>query len=89
MIRVYIRHNVADFDAWKAQYDDFDEERSTMGVVDHAVYRNVDDPRDVTVWHDFESRGAAEEFTGADRLREVMRDAGVEGPPTIWFVEAA
>ncbi|MCV0403634.1 MAG: cyclase [Chloroflexi bacterium] len=89
MVRVYIRHNVADFDAWKAQYDAFDEERSGMGVTDHAVYRNVDDPNDVTVWHDFDSRDSAESFVGADRLREVMETAGVVGAPTIWFVNPA
>ena len=89
MVRVYIRHNVSDYDTWRAQYDAFDEERRGMGVRDHAVYRNVDEPDELTVWHDFDSRDAAEAFTGSDRLREVMREAGVEGAPTIWFVNPA
>ncbi len=89
MVRVYIRHSVSDYDTWRAAYDDFDEERSGMGVRDHAVYRGVDDGNEVTVWHDFDSREAAESFTGADRLREVMQTAGVIGAPTIWFVNPA
>ncbi len=40
---VFIRHNVADYGAWKAQYDAFDEERSGMGVTDHAVYQQLDE----------------------------------------------
>lgn len=89
MVRVYIRHDVADYGTWKAQYDAFDQERSGMGVTAHAVYQNVEDPNDVTAWHDFDSREAAESFVNADRLREVMHEAGVEGAPTIWFVNPA
>lgn len=25
VVRLFVRHNVADFDAWKSQYDAFDE----------------------------------------------------------------
>ena len=89
MVRVFIRHSVADYDAWRAEYDAFAEERSGMGVRDHAVYRAVDDGNELTVWHDFDSRAEAESFTGADRLREVMHNAGVLGAPTIWFVNPA
>ncbi len=89
MVRLFVRHNVADFDAWKSQYDAFDEERRGMGVRDHAVYRNLDDGNDVTVWHDFDSRAAGEAFAGSDRLREVMQEAGVVDAPTLWFVNPA
>ena len=60
-----------------------------MGVTDHAVYQSVDDPNDVTAWHDFETREQAESFASSDRLRQRMTEAGVQGQPSIWFVTEA
>ena len=89
MVRLYVRHPVTDYAAWRQVYDAFDAERQTFGVTGHAVYRALDDGNDVTVWHDFATREAAEAFAGSDRLREVMHRAGVAGEPTIWFVSEA
>lgn len=89
MVRLFVRHPVADFSHWKKAYDDFDEERSTMGVKDHAVYQSVDNPGDVTVWHDFESMEAAQTFMGSARLKEIMEGAGVAGEPQVWFTTLA
>lgn len=85
MIRMFVRHPVADFTHWKHAYDDFDGERKGMGVVGDAVYQAADDPNDVTVWHDFETLQSAQNFVGSERLREVMSEAGVAGEPTIWY----
>jgi hypothetical protein len=41
------------------------------------------------VTHDFASVGKARSFAKSRRLREVMKGAGVRGPPTIWFVKRA
>jgi quinol monooxygenase YgiN len=89
MARLFIRHTVSDYDAWRKFYDDFDEERRGMGVHEHAVYRSINDPNDVTVWHDFGSVEAAKAFASSDRLREAMEEAGMVGEPGIWIVEEA
>ena len=60
-----------------------------MGVQADAVFQATDDPNDVTLWHDFESAAAAGTFLESERLREVMKDAGVAGEPTIWFTHPA
>jgi len=60
-----------------------------MGVTGDAVYQSVDDPNDVTVWHDFETLEAAQEFASSPRLREAMAGAGVAGEPQIWFTTEA
>lgn len=83
MVRMFVRHEVADYDSWRAGYDSFD--RSALGVTDHAVYRSLDDPNDVTVSHDFESAEAAHAFASAPELESAMRSAGVTSTPTIWF----
>ena len=85
MVRMFVRHPVADFVEWKKGYDAFD--REGFGVTDHAVYQSVDDPNDVTVWHDFEDAGSAKAFAQSEELREAMGRAGVAGEPTIWFTE--
>lgn len=89
MVRMIVRHDVADYDAWRKAYDDFDEERSGLGVRGDGVYRAVDNPNNVTAYHDFDSIEAAQAFAASPRLREVMQGAGVAGAPDIWFVEEA
>jgi hypothetical protein len=89
MATLFVRHDVADFGAWKQAYDAFDEERQSMGVTGHGVYQAEGNPNDVTVCHDFESMDAARAFVGSDRLREVMQRAGVQGEPTVWFTNKA
>jgi len=89
MVRLFVRHPVADFPRWKQAYDDFDEERAGMGVKAHAVFQSVTDANDVTVWHDFENMESAEAFLNNPRLKEVMDGAGVAGEPTIWFTKPA
>jgi hypothetical protein len=59
------------------------------GVSRDAVYQSVDDPNDLTVWHDFETLEAAQEFASSLRLREAMASAGVAGEPQIWFTTEA
>lgn len=87
MTRIFVRHNVADYDAWRRGYDAFDSKRRDMGATSHEVWCAVDDPRDVTVSHDFATPEAARAFADSPELREAMRNAGVEGQPTVWFVE--
>ena len=85
MVRMFVRHKVNDYAVWRKAYDDFDGERSGMGVKGHAVFQTVDDPNDVTVWHDFETKETADSFVGSDRLKEVMEAGGVASAPDILF----
>ena len=89
MIRMFVRHEVDDYETWRKAYDDFDDERGGLGVRSQAVYRSVDNGNDVTAYHDFDSADAANAFAGSSRLREVMEAAGVSSPPQVWFVEQA
>jgi len=86
MVRLFVRHNVEDYEAWRKVYDDFDEGRRPMGVTGDAVFQSIDNPDDVTVWHDFDTAEAAQAFVSSDELRNAMQQAGVRGEPQIWFV---
>lgn len=87
MIRMFKRHEVRDYDAWKRVYDASELERREFGVRDGAVFRGVEDRNDVTVWHDFDDLQTARAYVGSERLSETMEKGGVVGEPQIWFVD--
>lgn len=89
MVRIFVRHTVADYGRWKQEYDSFGEERGPLGVQGDAVFQSVDDPNDVTLWHDFDSFDQAQAFVSSEALLQAMGRAGVEGEPEIWFVTEA
>lgn len=87
MVRLFVRHNVEDYEAWRGVYQ-FDAQRRPMGVK-NAVFQSVDDPNDVTVWHDFDSDDAARAFVSSQELRDAMQRAAVQGEPQVWRVNAS
>ena len=87
MVRMFVRHSVENYSKWRKAYDSFDAERKGMGVTGDDVYQAVDDPTDVTIYHDFKTLTRAQDFVSSKRLKEVMKDAGVKGRPKIWFVK--
>ena len=86
MVRLFVRLNVADYESWRTVYDQFYGERGSMGVMGAAAFQSVDNPNDLTVWHDFETSEVARAFVSSDALRNVMQRAGVQGEPQFWFV---
>jgi hypothetical protein len=91
MARLFVRHDVADFDRWKSGYDDpaLAGLRSELGVRSDGIYQGVDRSTDVTVWHDFDSVDAAQSFVADPRLGQAMADLGVTGDPQIWITVEA
>jgi hypothetical protein len=75
MIRLFVRHRVADYDAWRKVYDEFDATRRPMGVIGDAVF-----------WHDFQTADEARAFASSEAVRDVIQRAGIEGAPETWFV---
>ena len=85
MIRLFVRHKVADYAKWRKVYDDFEQRRTGMGEVGDWVYQLAGDPNDVTVIHDFDSVEKAKAFVESAELRNAMGNAGVAGAPDIWI----
>jgi quinol monooxygenase YgiN len=73
-----IRHRVADYDAWKAVYDEFAPTQAEHGVRAHQVLRSTDDPNDIIVIHTFDSAGEAQAFFAMPELMQAMSQAGVK-----------
>jgi len=88
-VRMYVRHEVTDYAAWRKVYDAFDATRRKLGMTAQAVYRSVDNPSDVTVTHDFRSADKAKAFAASPDLKAAMEKGGVKGTPEIWFTTKA
>ena len=84
-VRLFIRHDVADYATWRKGYDAFETDRKSLGVTADAVYQSVDNPNDVTVWHDFKNAEAAKAFGLSPNLKAAMEKNGVRGTPHVWL----
>ena len=84
-VRMFVRHEVADYGAWRKAYDAFAATQKKLGVIYKAVYQSTDDPNDVTVIHDFHSLEKAKAFSASAELKAAMEKSGVKGTPQIWY----
>jgi len=87
MITMFAKHKVSDFNTWKQAYDEFAPVRKEMKVTGASVLRDVSDPNSVTITHIFNDLDAATSFANSGKLKSAMMEAGVVGPPDIWFAE--
>ena len=83
---VIVRHQVADYDAWKKVYDKLDDVRAQAGIIGDAVNRSGDDGNLVIVYHQAETRKDLEAFMNSSTLKAAMAEAGVISAPQISFV---
>ncbi len=88
-VRMYVKHEVTDYAAWRKAYNEFDKARRKLGVTGQAVYQSVDNPNDVTVTHNFKTAEKAKAFASSPDLKTRMEKAGVKGAPQIWFTMKA
>ena len=86
---LFAKHEVNDYDSWKRVYDDFAPTRKEMGVTGASVHRDANNPKVITVTHEFDNLQAAREFAGSEELKSAMANAGVAGRPDIWITEDA
>ena len=85
MVRIFVRHIVNDYQVWREVYDSFEEGRVRLGIKAHEVFQSLNDPVDITLWHDVDSVETARAFLDSDKLREAMKKGGVVGTPTVWL----
>jgi heme-degrading monooxygenase HmoA len=80
-----INHDVADYDTWKAVFDQYPPSKG--GALFHRVNRGVDDPNNITVVAGFESAEAAKAFASDPAVKAEMDRAGVTSAPRIEIFE--
>ena len=84
-VRMFVRHEVVDYSAWRKAFNVFVSTQKKNGVFYLAVYQSADDPNDVTVIHDFHSLDKAKAFAALPELKAAMEKSGVKGAPQIWY----
>jgi quinol monooxygenase YgiN len=87
MTTVAVRHRVADYDTWKAGYDEHGAVRKEFGCTGDQVLRDASDPNSILVLTSWPSAADAQAFTTDPRLPEVMQKAGVISEPRIEIYE--
>ena len=89
MTHLFIKHKVEDYDRWKTSFDSALDFRISHGEIESQVYRDPDDPNDITVISKFIDLDDAKEFAGLSELKEKMTEYGVVEEPTVIFLEEA
>jgi hypothetical protein len=82
-----VRHEVAEYTAWKRGFDDDADARARAGIVGHAVNVSGENPNLVIVYIQAESFDKLHAFVARPDLKDVMKAAGVIGAPHISFVD--
>ena len=85
MATIFLRHPVADYDAWRPLYDDDMARRDTAGLTEVGVFRDASDPKSVLLVFDTDDVSGFEAMLADEGLKAVMEEAGVTGPPEVWI----
>ncbi len=87
MVHVMGKTHVADFDAWRENFDQNDSLRTEHGQRGYQIFRSSDDPEDVVVLFEWDDRENARKLFESDEMRGRLADAGVEGQPELSYFE--
>jgi hypothetical protein len=85
MVKMYVRHKVADFAKWKTVYDGHDATRKKFGVKKEEVFANLKNSKDILGVMEWENKEQAKNFIENSDIKEAMKEAGVIGAPEINF----
>ena len=86
MINVLIRHEVADYTAWKTAFDSAFDFRRKNGECGCRIFRSAGNVNDLTLFFEWESLEKARAFIASEELQARMASAGVKGPPRVDFL---
>jgi quinol monooxygenase YgiN len=89
MATMLIQHKVKSFAEWKKGFDSAAELRKSSGELSTQVYQDASDPNKVTVVNKWDSLANAQKFAHSPELKAAMEKAGVDGPPSVSFLNEA
>ena len=84
-VRLLVKHKVKDWDAWKKVFDDHKQARVDAGLTDRLVGYTIGDNHNVSLVFAVTDMAKAKAFINSKDLKDKMKEAGVEGPPSFFF----
>ena len=88
MVYALVRGKVEDFDTfWGVFNTDGTPLRQSHGSLGAHVYKSEEDPSDITILIEWESKAQSEGFFQDSRVQEKIQRAGAIGRPEISFLE--
>ena len=85
-VTVIVSFQVADFDNWKAVFDDDENNRERAGI-DATAYKELENDNQVHVIGTAPSKEEFLAFFTQPDLQKRIQDSGTIGPPDIKFLE--
>src|SRR3954452_24052414 len=78
--RVVVRHDVFDYDEWRARFDEWADSDGPAdeGIRMHSVFQDETDPNNTTVLFDFDDAAAAEAFVMNPEHKVTLERHGVK-----------
>jgi quinol monooxygenase YgiN len=77
-----LSHEVKDYDAWRAVFDEHASARKSAGIKGGQVHRSADHPNTVVIYLAADSGDAIGKFLADPELKSTMQRAGVISAPT-------
>jgi quinol monooxygenase YgiN len=87
MATMLVQHHVKDFTAWKKVYDSVADMRAKNGQLSDKIFHDANDPNSLTLLFKWDSLANAQKYAQSPDLKAAMEKAGVEGPPSIYFLK--
>lgn len=82
-----MQFKVADFNKWKAKYDQRDSIRHAYGLSNYLIGKGLDDPKMVIVVLKMDDANKAKELTASQGMKDRMKEAGIMGTPSFRYME--
>lgn len=83
-----VKHKVADYAKWKPGYDAHDSARLANGLHSYVIARGTEDSNIVMVAMSMDDVEKAKSMAADPALKDIMKKAGVVGPPEIDYIHA-
>jgi len=86
MATMLVQHKVKNFAEWKKVYDSVAGLRASNGELSDKIYNDASDPNKLTIVFKWNSLANAQKWAQSPELKAAMEKAGVDGPPSISFL---
>lgn len=82
-----VRYSVADFDQWKAGFDQNEANRIANGFVGHHINRAENDPNSLAIYLAIGDVDKAKAYAESDELKALMEKAGITSEPEVLWLK--